>query len=209
MKKQYSILSVLCVLTLSFFLANCGSKKDETLVTEFNSKKTSADNMLSKADADMKQMKADHTAWTAKLDSVAKLPKSDTAKINGFKAEMKKHEDMAKAASQMISDSIKAAEGAKTENNDQLKAAIAGLDAQMAAGAASWKNVMDAHQKLGGDITAFLGGAAVAGVPAVPATEPAKGGKKPTTPVTPAPKDGKMDETKHPVKPSPGKPRQN
>jgi hypothetical protein len=209
MKKQYSVLSLMFALTLSFFLTSCGAKKDEALVTEFNAKKTEADKVIAMTDADRKIMSSDHTAWTTLLDSASKKMKNaDTAKINGFKAEMKKHEDMAKTEAQMISDSIKAAENAKTDNNDQLKAAIAGLDAQMNTCNTGWKNIMDAHKKLGADIMAFTGGSAAAVEPSTPAAESkdkggnGKKGTTATTPTTTTPGNGsKMDESKHEVKP--------
>lgn len=201
MKKQYPILSVMFALVLSFFLASCGAKKDETLVTEFNAKKSEADKIMTMTDADMKVMKTDHAAWSTKLDSVGKLPKADAAKIDGFRAEMKKHEDMAKNTAQMISDSVKAAENAKTDNNDQLKSATAGLDAQMAAANTNWKSVMDAHKKLGADITAFLG-AENAETPKEEAAEHGKKASTTTTTSTPPTNEGGMDVSKHPVKPT-------
>ncbi|MEP7235693.1 MAG: hypothetical protein ABI778_10385 [Ignavibacteriota bacterium] len=191
MKKQYSILSVMFALTLSFFLVSCGAKKDEALVTEFNSKKTEADKMISDMQDHMKMMSADHAAWSAKLDTAAKLPGADMAKIAGFKDAMQKMEDQAKGGS-AIMDSLKAYSNAKTDNNDQLKAAIAGLDANMAAAKSMGDMVMASHAKLGADITAFLGG----GAPVAPAKVETKTGKKTTE--KPAPPDApKMDQTKH------------
>jgi len=207
MKKQYSILSVMFALVMSFFLVSCGAKKDEALVTEFNSKKTDADKMVADMQDHSKMMMADHAAWSAKLDSAGKLPGADMAKIGGFKDAMKKMEDQGKSGS-AIMDSLKAYGSAKTETNDQLKAAIAGLDANMAAAKSMGDMMMDAHKKLGDDITAFLGGAAAA--PAEPAKPDAKGAKKTSDKTPAAPKDApKMDMTKHdapPVKPG-GTPR--
>ncbi len=176
-------------LTLSFFLVSCGAKKDEALVTDFNSKKTEADKMIAQMGDASKMMMTDHAAWTAKLDDAAKLPKADTVKIAGFKAAMKKMEDDGKAASPWI-DSLKAYENAKTDNNDQLKAAIAGLDATLAKCNTTCNGMMDAHKKLGADITAFLGGAPAAPVAAEPA---AKTGAK----TAPAKTSDGMDATKH------------
>ncbi|MDP4218822.1 MAG: hypothetical protein Q8916_04745 [Bacteroidota bacterium] len=206
MKKQYSILSVMFVLALSFVLTSCGAKKDEALVTDFNAKKTEADKMISSMNDNGKMMMSDHAAWTAKLDSAAKLPKADTAKIAGFKAQMKKMEDM--TAANALMDSLKLYSNAKVDNNDQLKSAIAGLSANLAAGTSMTTSMMDAHKKLGADITAFLGGAAPAAGAKEEAAEAKKGGSaKAKTPAAP-PSAPKMDMTKHPVKPgSSGTPR--
>jgi len=197
MKKQYSILSVMFVLALSFFLTSCGAKKDEALVTDFNAKKTDADKMLMMMTDDSKMMIADHAAWTAKLDSAGKAG-ADTAKIAGFKAEMKKHEDMDKAAN-ANADSIKYYENAKVDNNDQLKAATAGLNAQLAACTTSCNNTMDMHKKLGTDITAFLAGSAPAEAPKEEAKKPEK--KATSAKAAPAQTPGEMDASKHAVKP--------
>ena len=183
------------VLALSFFLASCGQKKDEALVTDFNSKKTDADKMITTMQDAGKMMMSDHAAWNAKLDSVAKLPGADTAKINGFKSAMKQMEDMTKPNAMM--DSLKAYSNAKTETNDQLKAAIAGLDANLSMCKSSCDMMMDQHKKLGADIMAFLGSNTA------PTTD-AKAGemksaKKATT--TPQVDNSGMDISKHPVKP--------
>ncbi|MFI5263342.1 MAG: hypothetical protein ACHQM6_02375 [Candidatus Kapaibacterium sp.] len=208
MKKQYSILSMMFALTLSFFLVSCGAKKDEALVTEFNSKKTDADKMVADMTDHSKTMMADHAAWSAKLDSAGKLPGADMAKIGGFKDAMKKMEDQGKSGS-AIMDSLKSYGSAKTETNDQLKAAIAGLDANMAAAKSMGDMMMDAHKKLGDDITAFLGGGAPA-ASAEPAKAEEKGGKKTSAKTVAPPADApKMDMTKHdapPAKPG-GTPR--
>ena len=190
----------MCALTLSFFLVSCATKRDEALVTEFNAKKTQADSLVNVMTNGNKMMMADHAAWSAKLDS-AGAAGADAAKIADFKAQMKKMEDMGNNSH--AADSLHAYENAKTENNDQLKAAIAGLDAQISMCNTMCNGMMDAHKKLGADIMAFLGG-----MPAAPAAEaPKAGGKKAvtttttTTTTTDAPA---MDMSKHPVKTVPG-----
>ncbi|MEI8134806.1 MAG: hypothetical protein WCH46_06970 [bacterium] len=200
MKKQLSILSVLTVVALSFILTSCGAKKDEALIADFNSRRADADKLMKMMEDGSKQMIGDHAMWTAKLDSAAKAG-ADQAKVDGFKAEMKKHDDMAKSSAMM--DSIHAYYNAKTETNDQLKAAIAGLDAQIAAGNSSCNMFMEAHKKLGADITAFLGGAAPAD--ASKPAEKAEPAKKTAGKTQAAPPDApKMDMTKHAVKPAEG-----
>jgi len=197
MKKQYSILTMICALSLSLFVTSCGHKRDEALVTEFNSKKTDADKQVASMMDNGKMMMTDHAAWSAKLDSAANAG-ADTAKISWFKGEMKKMEDMGKNMPMM--DSLKAYSNAKTETNDQLHAAIAGLDANMAACKSSCDMMMDQHKKLGADITAFLSSA-----PAATTEAPKEGAKKAattTTTTTTTTTSGGMDMSKHPVKPT-------
>lgn len=199
MKKQYSILSVMFALMLGLFISSCGQKRDEALVTEYNSKKTEADSLTQKMMNEGKMMMADHAAWSAKLDAAAKTG-ADTAKIAWFKGEMKKMEDHGKMGSSAI-DSLKYYSDAKVETNDQLKAAIAGLNANLAICNTMCMGMMDAHKKLGADITAFLGGEK-AETPKEEAVEHAKKVTKTTTTTTP-PMDNGMDMSKHPVKPTP------
>jgi len=207
MKKQFTILSMMLILASGLFLASCGAKRDEALVADFNAKKAEADKAGAMMDADIKVMKADHATWTAKLDSAAKMMKMpDTAAINNFKAQMKQHEDMAAKNEAMINDSIKAAENAKTDNNDQLKAAIAGLDAQMTTCKGAWQSMMDAHHKLGADITAYTGMTVPgenknAGMP----EKEHHGGKTASEKVPPPPPNTNMDESKHQAKQPVGK----
>jgi len=202
MKKQLSILSLACLVALSFVLASCGAKKDEALVTDFNAKKTEADSLMNMMMNGSKMMAVDHAAWSAKLDSAAKAG-ADTAKVADFKAQMKKMDDMGKNTAMM--DSLHAYMNAKTDNNDQLKAAIAGLSANLTACNTMCNSMMDMHKKLGADIMAFLGGA-----PAAPAMEakPKKAGEKAAATPTANPDAPAMDMSKHAVKtPSGGTPR--
>ncbi len=189
MKKHLSLFSMLFVFALSIALSSCGSKRDEALVTEFNAKKTEADKVITDDNALAKQITDDHTAWGAKLDEAAKAPKADTAKINGFKAQIKAMND-AMPMMNAMHDSLKAYANAKTDNNDELKAAIAGLNANLQACTSSASKASDDHKKLGADIMAFLAGPA----PAEAGKEaPAKKGGKA------APAAGKADVSKHPV----------
>jgi hypothetical protein len=199
MKKQYSILAIVCALSFSLFLTSCGQKRDEALVTEFNSKKTEADSIMNVMSNGSKMMMSDHAAWSAKLDSAGKAG-ADMAKITDFKAQMKKMEDMGSGTAMM--DSMHAYMNAKTETNDQLKAAIAGLSANITACNTMCGGMMDAHKKLGADIMAFLGGAATAAPAAEAPKEGAKKEAKTTTTTTTTTTTDGMDMSKHAVKPS-------
>ncbi len=159
MKKNLTILSVLCALALSLTIMSCGAKRDEALVAEFSAEQTKANKVIADAEAQAKMMGDDHKVWSAKLDSVAKTPKADTAKINMFKGEIKKMDDMTPAMMAMV-DSLKAYANAKTTTNDELKSAIAGLNAQLSAFSTHCNSMMDTHKKLGADIMAMLGMAA-------------------------------------------------
>ncbi len=159
MKKNLTILSVLCALALGLTIAGCGAKRDEALVAEFAAKQTEANKVITDAQNQAKMMGDDHKVWSAKLDSLAKTPKADTTKINGFKASIKKMDDMTPAMMAMV-DSLKAYANAKTSTNDELKSAIAGLNAQLSAFTTHCNSMMDVHKKLGADIMAMLGVAA-------------------------------------------------
>ncbi|MBS1904654.1 MAG: hypothetical protein JSS75_13185 [Bacteroidetes bacterium] len=192
MKKHFSFFSLLFVFALGITLASCGAKRDEALVTEFNAKKAEADKVIGDDTKQAQQMMDDHKAWLAKLDEAAKAPKADTAKIAAFKAEIKKMDDMMPAMNAMH-DSLKAYANAKTETNDELKAAIAGLNAQLSACTSSASKAMDDHKKLGADITAFIAGPA----PDAAKQEPAKKEAPKAAPAKTAPAAGKVDQTKH------------
>lgn len=182
-------------LALGFLVSSCGKKVDEAMVAEFNAKKTEAEKLITDADAGMKTMHDEHTAWGAKLDEAAKLPGMDSAKIAAFKAEIANHMKMAGDMTPIV-DSLKSYVGAKTDNVDVVKGAIAGLTTNIAVLTSNWKTMMDAHTKLGGDITAFLAPAAAAEpakeeVKAPAAKAPAKPeAKKPTTNQGGVKKDG-------------------
>jgi predicted nucleic acid-binding Zn-ribbon protein len=172
-------------LVLGFVVASCGSKVDEAMVAEFNAKKAEAEKLIADADAGMKTMHDEHTAWSAKLDEAAKLPNADTTKIASFKAEIANHMKMAGDVTPML-DSLKSGIAAKTDNADALKAAVATLTTNIGALTANWKTLADAHSKLGADITAMLAPAAAA--PAETAKEaPKMEGPKPAA-KTDAPK---------------------
>jgi hypothetical protein len=204
--KKLSILSLMFAVTLSFVLASCGGKKDEALVAEYNAKKMAADSLMKVMDNGSKMMMTDDAAWSAKLDDAGKAG-ADAAKIADFKAQMKKMEDMGKAPDMTaMMDSLHAAMNMKAETNDQMKAAIASMDAAMSKCNMSCNMMMDSHKKLGTDITAFLGGGAA------PAKEEGmkEMSKKPAEKGAPAASGADVpavDPSKHPVKVAPGKHR--
>jgi septal ring factor EnvC (AmiA/AmiB activator) len=198
--KRYSIFSLVLALALVFTLSSCGSKKDEALVAEFTAKSTEAGKLITDVTDGMKKTMDEHMAWMAKLDEAAKAPKADTSKIAAMKKQMDEHAKMMPDIQKEI-DSLKSYTMAKTDNNDQLKAAIAGLTTHIAALSANWKMMDDAHTKMGADIMAMMSPA--------PAKEEAKKDepKKTAAKAAEIPKGDpgakpveQMDKSKHPVK---------
>ncbi len=167
-------------LMLGLVVASCGTKVDEALVAEYNAKKAEAEKLLIDAEAGKEKMHVDHDAWTVKLDEASKIKGVDTAKINGFKAEIANHNKMVGDLDPTI-DSIKNYVGAKTSTNEELKMGIAGLTTHIGALTSNWKTIMDAHTKLGADIMAML-------APGVPAAD------APGAPVKPAIKKGTTNQ---------------
>lgn len=165
-------------LALGFLVSSCGSKVDEAMVADFNAKKTEAEKLIADAEAGMKTMHDEHAAWGAKLDEAAKLPGMDTVKIAAFKAEIANHMKMAGDMTPIV-DSLKGYLNTKTDNADALKGGIAGLTTNIAVLTSNWKTMMDAHTKLGGDITAFLAPAPAAAT--IEAAKEAPATKKGTT----------------------------
>ncbi|HET9137171.1 MAG TPA: hypothetical protein VFO76_11070 [Candidatus Kapabacteria bacterium] len=199
MKKQISIVSMMFVFALSLVLTSCGSKRDEALVAEFNSKKTEAEKAIGDYGNLKKMMSDDHKDWSSKLDNAAKAPKADTMKIADFKNRIKAMDDMMPAMDAMV-DSLKAATNAKTETNDELKAAIANVNAKLADFSAATTKAAADHKKLGDDIIAFLGGSPTA---ESKVEEPAAKGKGKSAPVEkPNAATKGMDMKKHPEAPT-------
>lgn len=154
--KRYSIFSLVFALALVFTVSSCGSKLDEAMVTEFNSKKTDAEKLITEATDGMKKITDEHTAWSGKLDDAAKMAGADTAKIGAFKRQMADHAKMMPDIQKEI-DSLKSYVGAKTDNMDALKGAVAGITTHIAALTSNWKMMSDAHTKMGADIMAMMG----------------------------------------------------
>ena len=188
--KRTALFSILTAFVLTFLLSGCGAKRDEALVTEFNAKKTEAEALITTATDGAKKMKDDHVAWAAKMADGMKMPKCDTAMCKACMAQMADHEKMWAGAMAEI-DSLKSYAGAKTDNNDQLKSAIAGLNSHIAMLTAQWKTITEAHAKLGADMMAMM----------APAGAPAKEeAKKSEAKAAPAAKPAKDDNKPHEVK---------
>jgi hypothetical protein len=150
--------SIAAMLTLGLFVAGSMSsckKTDDTVTTDYSSKKTSADKLMSEIATSSTTMKADHQKWMSDLDAQASKAKSDTSKINGFKQDIRKlDEDWAKVAT--LQDSVKLYENAPTDNADKMKAANDRLGANFDDLSSKWKSLVEDNGKLQGNIQTFL-----------------------------------------------------
>jgi len=146
--------------TLAIGLCIAGSmnsckKTDDTVTLDYSTKKASADKLMSEIGSTSATMKADHQKWLSDLDAQAAKPKADTAKINGYKQDIRKlDEDWAKVAT--LEDSVKLYENAPTDNADKLKAANDRLGANFDDLSSKWKSLVDDNGKLQGNIQTFL-----------------------------------------------------
>src|SRR6185312_14955900 len=123
MVKMRTIFYSVFVVTLLGGLALSGcNKRNESMMTDFDAKKSSADKLISEINTSMDKMKADHQQWMTDLDQASAKPGADTAKINGFRNDIKKHQDDAAKITTLV-DSVKMYMNAKTDNDDALKAA--------------------------------------------------------------------------------------
>lgn len=144
--------------TLGLFVAGSMSsckKTDDTVTTDFSSKKTSADKLMSEIATSSATMKSDHQKWMSDLDAQASKSKADTSKINGFKQDIRKlDEDWAKVST--LEDSVKLYENAPTDNADMMKVANDRLGANFDDLSSKWKSLVDDNGKLQGNIQTFL-----------------------------------------------------
>lgn len=141
------------LVAVGFFASSC-SKKDEALETDYTNKKATADRLISDVTTGMGQMKTEHAALAAQLDSVAKTPNADTAKINEFRAHEAKHED-ASAAVMTAVDSVKMYMNVSPDKADQYKYADERLGVNTDDLQGKWKAYQDAHNVLKTEVMAW------------------------------------------------------
>lgn len=184
MKRQliYGILTAFVL----FFAAGCGKKTDEALLTEYNAKKAEAEKVIADATDGLKKLNEEHTAWMAKISEAVATKAIDSLKGAGLMDKLHGHEPMVPVVQAGI-DSLKYYVTAKTENDDQIKSATAGLNAHLAAVSNNWKALWEAHTKAGADVVAELGaaaGAPTAGADSTAGTATTKTTTKTTTTTT-------------------------
>ena len=211
MKRSQLSLGILAAFVMMLFVG-CGKKVDEALLTEYNAKKAEAEKVIADATEGLKKLNEEHSDWMAKIAAASGSKTIDSVKATMLTEKLHAHEPMVPVVQAGI-DSLKYYVTAKTETNDELKTATAGLNAHLAAVSANWKALWEAHTKAGAEIMADLG---VATPPlAVDSTtittktttttttssekhETAKkSGGTPKVPPTPTPTPGTTDPTKH------------
>jgi hypothetical protein len=178
---RYALAAFVALALAGTSMIGC-NKKDDTLINDYNTKKAAADKLAADATTGATSMKADHQKWMPILDSAAKLPDADTAKIAGFRQQMATHETEITAALADV-DSIKLYDNVSADDNAKLVTANDRLGANMDDLTNKWKTLTDSHTKLQSDIMAMLSSpnSASAEKPAAPEEKKAEP-KKAATP---------------------------
>src|SRR5690349_9598190 len=114
-KMRNIVYSVIVVVFMGGLVLSGCNKRNEGLMTDFDSKKASADKLISEINASMDKMKADEAQWMTDLNTAAAKPGADTAKANGYRNDIKKHQDDAAKITGLV-DSVKSYMSAKTDN---------------------------------------------------------------------------------------------
>lgn len=172
--QKYSHLVLLVLLTV--FVASC-NKRDENLATDYESKKASADKLITEVNEGLTRMEPEHADMMKDLDS-AGLASKDSAKVNSIKEEMNRHMEQAAKVKALV-DSVKAAMTLTTDNDDQLRAANDALGTHFDDLTSEWKALQDQHAKMQQDIQSFAVNAA--GDAVVDSARLASGGTTTTT----------------------------
>jgi hypothetical protein len=214
MKRSQLSLGILAAFVVMLFVG-CGKKADEALLTEYNAKKGEAEKVIADATEGLKKLNEEHSGWMTKISAASTSKAVDSTKATMLMEKLHAHEAMVPVVQAGI-DSLKYYVTAKTETDDELKTATAGLNAHLAAVSANWKALWEAHTKAGAEIMADLGvasapmaGDTIASTTTTKTTtttttssekhETAKksGGTPKVTPTPPAPTPGTTDQTKH------------
>jgi hypothetical protein len=156
MKRFQLSLGILAAFVVMLSAAGCGKKTDEALLTEYNAKKGEAEKVIADATEGLKKLNEEHSAWMAKISETSATKGIDSIKASLLMEKLHAHEPMVPVVQAGI-DSLKYYVTAKTETDDEIKAATAGLNAHLAAVSANWKALWEAHTKAGADIMAELG----------------------------------------------------
>jgi hypothetical protein len=175
--KKYSHFFILALVAV--FVASC-EKRDEALTTDFETKRASAEKLVTEVNEGLTRMESEHAGMMRDLDSASRVSK-DTAKVGGVREEMNRHMEQATRVRALV-DSVSAYTGVKAENDDQLRAANDRLGAHHDDLMNEWKTLQDQHAKLQQDILSFSVNAAgqAAGDSAKAAINNATGGNNNT-----------------------------
>lgn len=153
--KKYSHFVLLAVLAV--FVASC-EKRDESLMTDFESKKASADKLVTEVNEGLTKMDAEHAGMMRDLDSAGRASK-DSSKVNGIREDMNRHVEQVTKVKALV-DSVKTYTAVTAENDEQLRAANDRLGTHFDDLSNEWKTLQDQHAKLTQDIQGFAVNAA-------------------------------------------------
>lgn len=153
--KKYSHFFLLAALAI--FAASC-EKRDANLTTDFESKKASADKLVTEVNEGLARMDGEHASMMSDLDSAGKASK-DTSKVSGVREDMNRHMEQAARVKALV-DSVSIYKAMTPENDDQMKAANDRLGTHFDDLSSEWKTLQDQHAKLQQDIQNFAVNAA-------------------------------------------------
>lgn len=153
--KKYSHFFLLAVLAV--FVASC-EKRDANLTTDFESKKASADKLVTEVNEGLARMDAEHAGMMSDLDSAGKASK-DSSRVNAVREDMNRHMEQTARVKALV-DSVSVYKAITAENDEQLKAANDRLGTHFDDLSSEWKTLQDQHAKLQQDIQGFAVAAA-------------------------------------------------
>jgi hypothetical protein len=153
--KKYSHFFLLAALAI--FASSC-EKRDANLTTDFESKKASADKLVTEVNEGLARMEGEHASMMSDLDSAGKASK-DSSKVNGVREDMNRHMEQAARVKALV-DSVSVYKAITPENDDQMKAANDRLGTHFDDLSSEWKTLQDQHAKLQQDIQSFAVSAA-------------------------------------------------
>jgi len=153
--KKYSHFFLLAVLAV--FVASC-EKRDANLTTDFESKKASADKLVTEVNEGLSRMETEHADMMSDLDSAGKASK-DSARVNGVREDMTRHMEQSARVKALV-DSVSVYKAMTPENDDQMRAANDRLGTHFDDLSNEWKTLQDQHAKLQQDIQGFAVNAA-------------------------------------------------
>src|SRR6476620_2360826 len=148
--KKYSHFFLLAVLAI--FAASC-EKRDANLTTDFESKKASADKLVTEVNEGLARMDNEHASMMSDLDSAGKASK-DSSRVNGVREDMNRHMEQIARVKALV-DSVSVYKAVTPENDDQMKAANDRLGTHFDDLSSEWKTLQDQHAKLQQDIQGF------------------------------------------------------
>lgn len=153
--KKYSHFFLLALIAV--FAASC-EKRDANLTTDFESKKASADKLVTEVNEGLTRMETEHADMMSDLDSAGKISK-DSSRINGVREDMTRHMEQTARVKALV-DSVSVYKAMTPENDEQMRAANDRLGTHFDDLSSEWKTLQDQHAKLQQDIQSFAVNAA-------------------------------------------------